>query len=215
MFLSFKEQPWFGDLEKLSKHKVYSANETIAFQGELSEHVGFILSGKAKAVSYSENGDETWLGRFSEGEFFGHTSFLTQSPVNFEITAETNLTILLISINNIRDLFETHSDIGRVFAKDLAARLDMMMRRLVEALTLSAKGRVCAELIRMSNPIGVDPSRHIVRPNPVFVDLALRINSTRETVSRTVSELQKKGIVSKEPGALIIQSPEKLRASVK
>lgn len=215
MFLSFKEQPWFEDLEKLSKHKVYSANETIAFQGELSEHVGFILSGKAKAVSYSENGDETWLGRFSEGEFFGHTSFLTQSPVNFEITAETNLTILLISINNIRDLFETHSDIGRVFAKDLAARLDMMMRRLVEALTLSAKGRVCAELIRMSNPIGVDPSRHIVRPNPVFVDLALRINSTRETVSRTVSELQKKGIVSKEPGALIIQSPEKLRASVK
>lgn len=215
MFLSFKEQPWFGDLEKLSKHKVYSANETIAFQGELSEHVGFILSGKAKAVSYSENGDETWLGRFSEGEFFGHTSFLTQSPVNFEITAETNLTILLISINNIRDLFETHSDIGRVFAKDLAARLDVMMRRLVEALTLSAKGRVCAELIRMSNPIGVDPSRHIVRPNPVFVDLALRINSTRETVSRTVSELQKKGIVSKEPGALIIQSPEKLRASVK
>ena len=133
MFLSFKEQPWFEDLEKLSKHKVYSANETIAFQGELSEHVGFILSGKAKAVSYSENGDETWLGRFSEGEFFGHTSFLTQSPVNFEITAETNLTILLISINNIRDLFETHSDIGRVFAKDLAARLDMMMRRLVEA----------------------------------------------------------------------------------
>ena len=67
----------------------------------------------------------------------------------------------------------------------------------------------------MSNPIGVDPDRHIVRPNPVFVDLALRINSTRETVSRTVSELQKKGIVSREPGALVIQSPEKLKASVK
>ena len=181
----------------------------------IRDSVGFILSGKAKAVSYSENGDETWLGRFSEGEFFGHTSFLTQSPVNFEITAETNLTVLLISINNIRKLFETHSDIGRVFAKDLAARLDMMMRRLVEALTLSAKGRVCAELIRMSNPIGIDPSRHIVRPNPVFVDLALRINSTRETVSRTVSELQKKGIVSREPGALVIQNPERLRASVK
>ena len=215
MFFSYEDQPWYGALEEVSNQKIYSADDSVTFQGELSEHVGFILSGKAKAVSYSENGDETWLGRFSEGEFFGHTSFLTQSPVNFEITAETNLTVLLISINNIRKLFETHSDIGRVFAKDLAARLDVMMRRLVEALTLSAKGRVCAELIRMSNPIGIDPSRHIVRPNPVFVDLALRINSTRETVSRTVSELQKKGIVSREPGALVIQNPERLRASVK
>lgn len=215
MFLSFREQPWYEALEKGSFPKTYSADESISFQGELSEHVGFILSGSAKAVSYSENGDETWLGRFTEGEFFGHTSFLTQSPVNFEITAETDLKVLLIAVQNIGDLFEAHSDIGRVFAKDLATRLDMMMRRLVEALTLSAKGRVCAELIRMSNPIGIDPDRHIVRPNPVFVDLALRINSTRETVSRTVSELQKKGIVSKEPGALIIQNPKKLRASVK
>ena len=210
-----KEQPWFKALEKKSSKKVYAPEDPINFQGELSEHVGLILSGTAKAVSYSENGDETWLGRFSEGEFFGHTSFLTQSPVNFEITAETDMVALLVPVKAIPEMFEHNSEIGVVFARDLAERLDMMMRRLVEALTLSAKGRVCAELIRMSNPIGVDPNRHIVRPNPVFVDLALRINSTRETVSRTVSELQKKGIVSREPGALVIQAPEKLKASVK
>ena len=51
-----KDQPWFNALEKKSSKKVYAPEDPINFQGELSEHVGLILSGTAKAVSYSENG---------------------------------------------------------------------------------------------------------------------------------------------------------------
>ena len=99
-------------------------------------------------------------------------------------------------------------------ANDLAARLEHMTSRLIEAFTLSAKGRVCAELSRLSKVIGVSPENLIIRPSPVFVELAERVNSTRETVSRTVSELQKKGIVSRESGALIIKKPEVLKAAI-
>jgi len=66
----------------------------------------------------------------------------------------------------------------------------------------------------MALPIGIDPDRHIIRPSPVFVELARRLNSTRETVSRTVSELQNQGILAREPGALIIENPERLRKAV-
>jgi len=90
-----------------------------------------------------------------------------------------------------------------------------MMDRYVEALTMSAKGRVCAELMRLSDPIGISPTKRIVRPNPVFVDLALRINSTRETVSRTVSALQKDGVVSREAGAMLIERPAALKAAMR
>jgi len=205
---------WYTALSTNAVKQTYAPETSINFQGEQAEHIGFIISGSAKAVAYSANGAETWLGQFSEGEFFGHISFLTQLPVSFEITAETNLTALIIKVNKVQALLDTHSDLGEALAKDLAHRLDKMMERLIEALTLSAKGRICAELMRLSNPIGRDPDRHVIRPNPVFVELALRVNSTRETVSRTVSDLQKKGVVSRMPGALIVEHPERLKAAI-
>ena len=55
----------------------------------------------------------------------------------------------------------------------------------------------------------------IIRPNPIFIELAERVNSTRETVSRTVSELQKKGILAREPGAIIINDPDRLRQNIR
>lgn len=210
----FQEQDWFVALSAYTVKKTYALGTSINFQGEQAEYIGLILSGSAKAVSYSADGAETWLGRFSEGEFFGHISFLTQMPVNFEVTAENNLTALILPVNKVHDLLDSHSDLSHVLAKDLARRLDQMMGRLIEALTLSAKGRICAELIRLSNPIGLDPDRHVIRPNPVFVELALRVNSTRETVSRTVSELQKMGVVSRAPGALIVEQPERLKTAM-
>lgn len=208
------EQAWNSAVSDIGTQKSFAAKEPINFQGEHAEYVGFIISGSAKAITYSENGEETWLGQFSEGEFFGHMSFLMQLPVSFEITAEDNLTALILPVQKLNALLDDHSELGLVLAKDLAQRLDMMINRLVEALTLSAKGRICAELIRLSNPIGIDPQRHVIRPNPVFVELALRVNSTRETVSRTVSDLQKKGVVSRTPGALIVEYPERLKAAI-
>lgn len=208
-------QDWQAFLEDIATSKLYRVGDPIAFQGEPAEHIGYMTSGTAKAIAYSEDGVDTWLGEFQSGEFFGHTSFLTQKPVNFEITAQTDMTALIIPASALPALLDTHRELNRAFAEDLAKRLDMMMNRLVEALTLSAKGRVCAELMRLSRPIGIEPDKSIIRPNPVFIELALRVNSTRETVSRTVSELQKKGILTREPGALLVQNRGALKAAIR
>ena len=205
---------WFQSISNHMTTRNFKAGDIMAMQGERSEVVGYILSGQAKAISYSENGATTWIGYFSPEEFFGHMSLLTKAPINFEVTAETDVTALIISTNTMRDLLSEESELTQVLAKDLAARLDVMTQRLVEAFTLSAKGRICAELARLACVIGITPEKKIIRPNPVFVDLALRVNSTRETVSRTVSELQKKGVLSREPGALVVENPDRLMAAI-
>lgn len=212
--ISATPHPWQAYLESRATQKTYRQNETILYQSDVTDTVGFILSGRAKATAYSEQGEQTWLGEFEAGQFFGHVSFLTRSPIKFEIVAQTDVTALIVPVSAIQACLDDSHEFGQAVAKDLAGRLDAMIVRLIEALTLSAKGRVCAELIRLSCPIGISPDKHIVRPNPVFVDVALRVNSTRETVSRTVSELQKKGIISRQPGALVIEKFESLKNAV-
>ena len=205
---------WYPAIAAQTRQQSYAAGDVIAMQGEALDYVGYIISGRATAVAYSEHGATTWVGYFGSSDFFGHVSLLTETETKFEICADMDVKALLIPANVMRDLLEQDRPLNSALTQDLAARLDVMTSQLIEAFTLSARGRVCAELARLSNIIGIMPEKHIIRPNPIFVDIAQRINSTRETVSRTVSELQKKGIIDREPGALIINSPERLKAAI-
>ena len=207
--------PWHDAIADQTTIRLYEAGAIMALQGEEVGQIGYVLSGRAKAVAFSERGEATWVGYFQTDDFFGHTSLLTDSSPLFEIIAETEVKVLYVSTTTMQKLLNEHQGLSLKIAEDLALRLDHMTRRLIEAYTLSAKGRICAELSRLSRVVGIAPDTRIIRPNPVFVELAERVNSTRETVSRTVSDLQKNGILAREPGAIIIKKPDVLRKRIR
>lgn len=207
--------PWYQSISDRTTTRTYKSGSVIALQGEDAQKIGYVLDGRAKAVSFTKNGEATWVGYFQLGDFFGHTAWLSENPPPFEIIAETDVKVLFVAAATMNELLTEQENLGLELAKDLASRLDQMTQRLIEAFTLSAKGRICAELTRLSRVIGIAPDTRIIRPNPVLVDLAERVNSTRETVSRTVSDLQKKGILAREPGAIIITNPDRLRDGIR
>jgi len=213
--LDESHQNWAEVLRPFGSLKRLSAGDLILFQGGTAKHIGLIISGHASARVNTERGEETWVDQFNPGEFFGHTSLLSQAPIDFEIRAESDVKVLFVAAKKFEDLLLTDNALSATLSRDLAARLSVMTNRLVEAVTLSSPGRVCAELLRLSHPVGIDPDTLIVRPTPVFVELALRISSTRETVSRTVSQLQKNGILSRQPGALLIHKPAALQTRMR
>jgi len=49
-----------------------------------------------------------------------------------------------------------------------------------------------------------------IEPVPVLSVLALTVQSTRETVSRTLNDLVKRGIVRREPHRLVVVAPHRL-----
>lgn len=210
---SIDEQSWYGLIESNAVLKTYSPRETIHFQGRASEVIGLVKSGEVEAVSFSENGDEIWIEEFSEGDFIGHIAFLKDVPSQHELIAKSKVSLLLLPAPKMRELLSADESLRNEFMEAFAKRLNSVTVSLVGAYSMSVKERICAELMRLSHEIGIDPDKYIIRPNPVIVDMARRVNSTRETVSRTVSDLQKMGIVSREPGALIIQNLSKLETA--
>ncbi|MGB0907085.1 MAG: Crp/Fnr family transcriptional regulator [Maricaulaceae bacterium] len=208
-------QDWYTSFETLCVRKAYQAGDVILMQGEPADKIGFMLSGRAKASAYSENGDETWLAGFETHGFLGQVFDETGAGLPYEVLALTEVSLLFFPRSQLPAFLAAHPDFSLDLIKDINRQLDHMRVRTIEALTLSSKGRVCAELVRMSVPIGREPDKDIIRPNPVLVELAVRVSSTRETVSRAVNDLLKKGILSREPGALIVQSRSALRAGIK
>lgn len=190
------------------------ADQLFSMDDPTSE-IGFILEGQISAQVYSENGQETWVGQFGVGDFIGYTSYFIGKPRTFEAVSDTPVQIVTLQSHIFEKLLIQNHDLQTLIYKDMSRRLDDMTQRLIEAVTLSAPGRVCAELKRIATPIGRNPVTQIIRPNPVFVDVARRISSTRETVSRTVSRMCDLGVLSRTTGAIIINDMEQLQRYIR
>ena len=165
-----------------------------------------LLAGQAREVAYGRNGGLLVLHRLAPGEFYGMLvdPGAADSPPQVEgesVTRGAHFTGAAL----IR-LMESYSCIALAVSRQLARRLEQLRRRMTETVLLSAVGRVCAELARLAE---ADADRTI-RPLPVFTELAVSTQTTRETVSRTVSQLESRGILKRVEGGLKLVAPHRL-----
>jgi DNA-binding transcriptional regulator YhcF (GntR family) len=81
---------------------------------------------------------------------------------------------------------------------------------MVEISTLSAAGRIHAELLRQARR----SASLTIEPVPVVSEFALLVQTTRETASRAINELERSGIIRREPNRLKVVAPHRLEELV-
>jgi CRP/FNR family transcriptional regulator len=80
----------------------------------------------------------------------------------------------------------------------------------------TAKERIVSFLLTMANRFGTRTSQGLLIEAPLrHQDIASSINATRETTSREISALEKKGLVSKDKSLYLLQDVNALRAILK
>jgi len=202
------------DRDHLPSRQIPSGS-VFQFQGEFAEHIGIILSGRVFAQASTQEGYAIWLEEFGQNQLVGIESVFSGAPLGYELIAKTDVKIIYFTKEKFLALINSQPTAIELVLEEVASRLIQNTVRLIEANSLSAKGRICAELKRHSKPIGVEPDKFIIRPIPVFSEFALRVGSTRESVSRTVSDMAKFGVIERETGALIIPDMKKFDSYIK
>ena len=84
--------------------------------------------------------------------------------------------------------------------------------RVVEFSALSVKSRIHAEILRLAKNNLITENTAEITPSPTHQDIASRISTHREAVSREISELTKNAILKRSEGKLIVQDISKLEA---
>jgi CRP-like cAMP-binding protein len=165
--------------------------------------------GRAAEVAYGREGAVLVLHTIAPGEFYG--SLLGGSGEGgTQVEATVDSTGAHFSTATVLRLMEGYSCVALALARQMAARIEAMRRRMVESALLSATGRIAAELLRQA---GAAPDRTI-RPLPVWAELAVQVQSTRETVSRAVSQWEKRGLIKRVEGGLQVVAPHRLEELV-
>jgi CRP-like cAMP-binding protein len=166
--------------------------------------------GRAHAILYTLDGQAILLHEFGPGDVFGALGELDPLPEAADVVAIEDVRALLIEAAHLVALAERNAAIGLALSRLLLKRLRATSERMYERAALSAPGRVCAELLRLAR----QGEGLAIRPLPVIAELALRVGTTRETASRTVSGLERRGILRREGDALIVVAPQRLESEI-
>lgn len=156
------------------------------------------------------DGRQAVLEDYVTGDIIGEIALVGTSGSNHEVVAVDLVEAAVMLAHVMVSLMSTHAQIALAISRRLIARLAEQNRRLAESSTLSAAGRVHAEILRLARA----SSDLTIRPAPVLSQLAMHVQSTRETVSRTISALQKRGIIYRDDSGLMVVAEHRLEELV-
>ncbi|RQW44273.1 Crp/Fnr family transcriptional regulator [Novosphingobium sp. LASN5T] len=181
----------------------FAHKAVLAHQGDSSEHCWLVIGGTVHIQVNGIDGQRVQLAYHGPGEFFG--AYPEPATHRADMVAHGAVDLLRIRCTELAALAHSQPALAAGLARRLARQLDLSLDRMAAQTTLSAPGRIHAELLRLA-----DADYRIV-PAPQITALALNANTARETASRAVSALERRGIVERSERGLTILAPRMLR----
>ena len=190
-------------LDAIAPHGVvrsFPAQAILINEGDATDSLYIVLSGRVKVYASSEDGRELVLSEYGPGSYFGELS-LDGERRSASIKAIEACTCRVVQGAQLRRFLEAHPD----FAMHLNRKLIRMVRRLTEQLSSIALqdvyGRVVRVLTELSEPVGEE---RVLRHKLTQQDIADRIGSSREMVNRVMKELTAGGYIGQRDGRMVI-----------
>lgn len=183
----------------------YRKDAQIVTQDEVGDAMYFVARGRVKVVLFGDNGREVILDILTAGEFFGEMSLFDDQPRSANVVASEDATVLVLK----RDQFHEHLTHSPGTALNVIRELSRRLRRADEIIgnlaTLDVYGRVAHILIELAKKDGEEVEDGIlIRERPTQQDIASMIGTSRETVSRVLSEFQKRDFIETRGRAILL-----------
>jgi len=164
----------------------------------------FVASGVVRVWLPTSRRIDLILADIGAGEFFGELAAIDGRPRSASVTALTAATVACMSAAVFRSVMSAHADVSDQVLRLLAARIRMLNARVGEFSTLSVRDRVRAELLRLGRLRTDQPNRAIISPPPTHTEVAGRISTHREAVTREFATLERNGLLERRRGALVL-----------
>ncbi len=194
----------------VARIRSHPARATILRTGDDAKSVWLLLEGIAQSIVSSFDGRLILVQDYRKGDLFGEGALIANTQVEEDVIAIDPVSAAQFGTLCFIGLMENHSSVAIAVSRALSRRLATANRRMIEGATLSSNGRIYAEILRRARAAGGTE----IRPAPVLSELALRVQTARETVSRAIGILEKRGIIARSPQALTIIAPHRLEELV-
>ncbi|MBU8879039.1 Crp/Fnr family transcriptional regulator [Bacillus sp. FJAT-29790] len=215
--------PLFKELEaeeishivKIAQTRAYKQKLYVFMQDDPLDRVFFIHSGKIKIYKTDSSGREQIVSVLEAGEMFPHAGFFRQGiyPAHAEVMEEAQL--IVIPIDQFEKLLLSYPELCIKLFKVLGERIVDLQNRLEAQILHNTYEQIILLLLRLCKTNGVK-SDDLYKITTHFTnrELANMIGTSRETVSRTVNHLKKKGYLETDEEGFFLINRDVLKQEV-
>ena len=180
------------------KHNIFA-------QGDPTDAVFYIQTGKVRLTVVSNDGKEATIGILGDGEFFGEGALAGQALRMGSATAMTDCAVLRIDKNAMMRALHREHAFSDMFVAHLLARNIRYEEDLVDQLFNSSEKRLARILLLLAH-FGKEGTPETVVPKISQEVLAEMIGTTRSRVSFFMNRFRKLGFIHYNGGGLQVHS---------
>ncbi len=166
-------------------------------QGQKSDFLGILLTGRARVLSTDERGREVILATLGSGDHLGEMSLIDNQVHSATVRAEVQTDVLILGRAEFARCLGENSTMAYVVMKGLVQRLRHANKAIESLALLDVYGRVVRVLKESAQE--ESPGLWVIEGKVSRQDVAKMIGASREMVSRVLKDLEERGFVQTLP----------------
>jgi TolB-like protein/class 3 adenylate cyclase/CRP-like cAMP-binding protein/Flp pilus assembly protein TadD len=185
-------------------------NEYVIRRDATDRDVYFVVSGLVRLTAAGGRGRRITFRDVPEGEVFGEDSALDGRARFADAFTLSETLLASMSPEVFRAILANHATVRERLLRRLTGSVRELADRLVELGAQPVQRRIWIDLLRRARLAGIDANRACLDPAPTSYEIAARVGTTREQVSREFSRLVREGQLERARGALVLPDVEAL-----
>jgi CRP/FNR family transcriptional regulator, cyclic AMP receptor protein len=198
-----------GELSQSLTERRVERREVVVKRGDVLPALGFLIEGRLQAVDFTLDGREVGLHFVEGGDYFGEMSIIDGQPAPEYVIAVAPSRVVFLDRERARELMFASPGAAQAVAERLAQRLRRASQQRAVLALPSSFQRVCAQLGLLVESSA--DGRSVIPLPPTHQEIAIMVNTSRETVTRTLQFLQSLQVVVRVGGALQVDKPQTLK----
>lgn len=180
---------------------------------DTSDDVFFVIEGEVRVTIYSSSGKVVSFCELGPGDVFGEYAAIDGDPRSASVEARTSCLVASMSGNEFLRVFQAQPAVALAVARKLVKTIRTLDRRVYEFSTLAVNNRIRSELLRLANLHKDGNSARLV-PAPTHSEIASRVSTHREAVTRELNRMSRLGIIERQGHALLVNDLHRLAVLV-
>jgi CRP-like cAMP-binding protein len=193
-------------LSRLAARRRYPKDTVVFFENDEGDFFFTIVEGRIKVTILGDDGREIILSVLGQGDFFGEMALLDNEPRSATAIAVEDTELLSLHRTDFQNTFGQNPTISLALIRILTARLRRANQQISTLALLDVYGRVARVILEMAREEGrrLKDGRIAFR-RATHQEIANRIGTTRETVTRMLKDLERQGLVRIEGREIVLQ----------
>jgi CRP/FNR family cyclic AMP-dependent transcriptional regulator len=185
-----------------SRTRFFSKGTVVVHEGELGQALFIVQSGSLKVYLNDDEGKEVVLSTLGPGEYFGELALIDHAARSASIAALEPSELVQVPKEAFQELLRQHPEVVHMVLRNLVGQV----RRLSDNIRTLALLDVFGRIVRLLTSLGTEDAqgRLIITPKLTQREIANRVGSSREMVSRILKDLVIGGYITIDSDSMMV-----------